>query len=130
MTAQSQCMMLITIRRSDDLLLLFPFGAASGVSCRQVVFLFMSDCQIVYRWEGKKGAHMFTILVWKQEREEGVFEWKVQEKCWREYKSLGTFKSYLNARDVASKRMADIQKQYGSQRPGVKLVRPDELNKN
>lgn len=86
--------------------------------------------QPFYRFEGKKGAHMYSVLLWQEEGEGESQMWVVQEKFWKKTTSLGRFKSYSKAKEIASKHMAKIQEKYGSQRAGIKLKPRTTSNQN
>ena len=68
--------------------------------------------------EGKRGAHMHSVIRWFDEE---ARVWIVQHKNGKDVKSLGRFRKAGDANDVACRKMADLQKQFGNQRGGIKL---------
>lgn len=77
--------------------------------------------QPFYVLDGKKGASMYQIVYWQEEAEGESQMWVVQQKYMKQVISLGRYKSFAKAKEVASKKMAELQCLHGHRRAGIKL---------
>ena len=78
----------------------------------------MSPNPCYYVLDGKRGASSHRVIYYKEEESEFFV---VQHKSMSGIISLGRFRKFSDARDVACRKMAELQKQYGNQRAGIKL---------
>lgn len=77
--------------------------------------------QPFYVLEGKGGASMYQIIYWQEEGEGESQMWVVQQKSMGGTTSLGRYKGFAKAKEVASKKMAELQRLHGHKRAGIKL---------
>jgi len=74
--------------------------------------------QPFYVLDGKKGASMYRIIYWQ---EDDCGDWIVQQKYMKAVTHLGRFKCFADAKALAAKTMAELQRLHGDKRAGIKL---------
>lgn len=74
--------------------------------------------QPFYVLDGKKGASMYQIIYWQ---EDDCGDWIVQQKYMAKTAHLGRFKGFAEAKALAAKTMAELQRLHGHKRAGIKL---------
>lgn len=80
--------------------------------------------QPFYELKGTRGASQYKIFYWEEvdpiETECG--KWVVQVKRGNTTTHRGTYKDLLEAETVATRMMADIQREHGHKRAGCSIV--------